>query len=457
MSNPRSGASREYSKDLFGSVYQKNGDIFNSDGAPQSRFGQLKVRADFGDKSSDDIGNTSGTYSPLRRTPSHKQSYDLSFESGNLSLATINERTKATQLGQQQPQPLWFNNPKRRTIPSQVIRRENFDEADSDSSFLAKSKDNNDASSGFKTLTFGTKRNNDPELAHVNAFSDELPPTRTISDLQKEESSEAYLSFNNDNLNNGNFSVLSAKPIGEDSSLTNNGTPNFQHTKNVLPDNLFNSPLQKNVFSTPSKVSAFQQPQQAPQQTNSPQLGGESAVLVFGYPESIANTVIKHFAKFGNILEDFESTRTDPLFHKPQKKNYPIFTGNGWVKLTYDNKASAIRALEENGTVFHGAIIGCVPYSKGAIESIASISVKSSEDIGESDIAPHHANDEDKDTTSYPNRFKQKITLKNDDSIFVKSRDPKQPLYTSKTEGKPTAKSSILGKVNNWLFGWDNL
>lgn len=414
---------QEYSKDLFGGYYKKNFDVFT---APEqaSRF-NLRVSAD---RSSDDLsGNTSLTYSPSRRTPTHKQSVDISFDSANPSLAVINQKTNASQ--PQKSQPLWFNNPKRRTNPAHVVKRDTDDELDKDSSFLAKTKSSQKTSSGFNSLTFGTRRNN-TEAAHVNAFSDELPPSKTISDLQREDYSDSYLSANQ---TNGNVSLMSK---GDDSGI-------FGSTqRNILPDHLLKP---YSAFSTPLKP---EQPR-----VSSPLRPEESAVLVFGYPESIANQAIKHFAKFGVILEDFEATRVEPVFHKPSNKSYPIFTGNGWVKLTYDNRASAIRALEESGSVFHGSMIGCVPYSKQAIENIASISIQNSEDIGESNIALQQSKDENNLLSFTTNS--QKLNVKTDDKIFVKPRGEKT-LYSGKTV-ETRHSNSVLGKVNNWLFGWEDL
>ena len=188
---------------------------------------------------------------------------------------------------------------------------------------------------------------------------------------------------------------------------------------------------------------------------------------MFGYSESIANEVIAHFAKFGNILEDFEATRTSVIFHKKlsdaPRKSYPIFTGSGWVKLTYDNKASAIRALEENGSVFHGSMIGCVPYSKDAVENIASVSISNNSNVGETDISLETSAHHDEEPMMKFASNSHKINLKTDDKIFVKPKSAKLGLYKSKDlkqhqlQQQSQQGNSLVNKVNNWLFGWEDL
>lgn len=451
---------QSYSKDLFGSSFQNNFDIFKNTDNQQSRFSSLKARTlDAADRSTDDIsspGNTSTsqTYSPNRRVPTHNQSFDLSFDQPNPSVAVINQKTNATQ---QQTQPLWFNNPRRRMIPSQVIKRESPGDIDNDSaSFLSKNKTNSNSNPGFKTLTFGTRKTN-AQLAHVNAFSDELPPSRTISDLKREDLSDGHLSIANESVN-GNVSLISNSGIkdGNRSLLqSNGGTPLKFSSQDILPSHLTRKG-DVSAFSTPSK--SLDSPQPISSSPLRPE--AESAVLVFGYPESIANSVIKHFSKFGRILEDFEVTRVDPLFSQQKSKTYPIFTGEGWIKLTYDNKASAMRALEESGTVFHGTMIGCVPYSKQAIENIASISITNNENIGESDLVQQQPNPMQSDgLANYTKNFQHRIQAKNDDHIFARPSKETKGIYSMRNETKPNEGDSknVLNKVSNWFFGWEDL
>lgn len=492
-------------RDLFGSSYEKSGNIFKDlDAGASTRFQALSSISSANSGGSDDAGGSSNN--TPRRTGS-----GFSLDSPNMSLATINMRTRLSQQQQQQQQlqqqqqqqqqlqhshdlqqdpsfqklsllqqqqvlssaqdtdklfsagsstgqPVWFNNPKRRTIPTQAVDRQTFVDVGSEApaSFLKPAKPalNAGLATGFNSLSFGTRRNNTQLATHdLNTFSDELPPLRTISDLKRDETDTASTSATGNGApgvagTDANTSVLSGleKDTAVDSS-SQHSTPFFQksYSMDTRPQR-------------PAGELAHEKPRDKKEEKT------ESAVLVFGYPESIANYVIKHFAKFGNILEDFEAIRIDPLFSK-KTKNYPIFTGNGWVKLTYDNKASAIRALEESGHVFHGSIIGCVAYSKQAIENIASISINNSDNIGEIDISMTPNNDLNSDVglmNFNANSAVQKIKLKtvDNDKIFIKSDKDLRNRYTPhavSTNASTSKTDSLLGKVNNWLFGWDDL
>ncbi|KAH3667023.1 hypothetical protein WICMUC_005370 [Wickerhamomyces mucosus] len=468
---------QEYSKDLFGGYYQKNFDILQKSETPtQSRFIHLKSlgKGDTPDKSSDDL-NISSISSP-RRTPSQQKTFDAFNGSESLSLAAINQRFSSLESQQNQTQttatsasdqpkqltsktinisnqPSWFNNPRRRNNTSQVIKRENYDEIDADSSFLIKQKSTStNASQGFKTLSFGTRRNNQ-ELPHVSTFSDELPPVKTLSDLQREDNTEEItiknsngsLSTNIDSNSNFSGSIEIPNSINNVQSISNNLRDDSSTGTRDL-DNLFQPPKRSQadlVFQNQQKNSF------------NPSHDNESAVLVFGYPETISNSVIKHFAKFGTILEDFEVTRIDPLFSRAKPKTYPIYTGNGWIKLTYDNKASSFRALEENGSVFHGSTIACIPYSKQAIEKISSLSnVLDLDQSASLNFISQASNNDSELVQNYAN-MKSKITLKNDDKIFQRSTREKNFYSDNNTESKET--DSIINRVSNWFFGWDDL
>lgn len=90
-----------------------------------------------------------------------------------------------------------------------------------------------------------------------------------------------------------------------------------------------------------------------------------SSIIIFGFPPSLAPEVIAHFANFGTILENVDSTSR--IFNRTPSKggnshSAPILTGKNWMKITYDNPASASRALQENGFLLHDLYyIGCMP------------------------------------------------------------------------------------------------
>lgn len=124
---------------------------------------------------------------------------------------------------------------------------------------------------------------------------------------------------------------------------------------------------------------------------SNPLQNGESAILIFGYPESMANQVISYFQEFGSILEEFEITKQKNTLLKHYQTNngsnkmhqiVPILSGRSWVKITFDNPASAIDALQENGCVFNGVLLGVIPFSKDAIEKLQKRKLEEGEDIG---------------------------------------------------------------------------
>ncbi|CDK26178.1 unnamed protein product [Kuraishia capsulata CBS 1993] len=156
----------------------------------------------------------------------------------------------------------------------------------------------------------------------------------------------------------------------------------------------------------------------------SPVKNGDSAVLVFGFVE--LDEVLVHFEKFGSILEDFRNSGF--------KKKYPIFIGKQWVKITYDNPASAVRALRENGTILDGAVVGVIPYTKQSLEQLLNSKISEEEDIGDtfhSDLGIGNLNLDTKQETGY------------------KIRDGKD-LFKNKPS-KPQV--GFFAQMQNYLFG----
>ncbi|KAA8916559.1 hypothetical protein TRICI_001285 [Trichomonascus ciferrii] len=88
------------------------------------------------------------------------------------------------------------------------------------------------------------------------------------------------------------------------------------------------------------------------------------SVIVFGFPPTLTSTIIKHFSKFGPILENFDVAKGE----SPRKSGRapPIQTGPNWMKLTYDNPTSAAKAVSHysGGSRFiGGCAIGCMPFN----------------------------------------------------------------------------------------------
>lgn len=90
------------------------------------------------------------------------------------------------------------------------------------------------------------------------------------------------------------------------------------------------------------------------------------SVVIFGFPSSVTPAVVAHFSRFGTISENVDSSSRMPIMSSPNKSlrapPTPIQTGKNWLKITYDNPASASRAIQENGTLIAGQyVVGCIP------------------------------------------------------------------------------------------------
>ena len=168
------------------------------------------------------------------------------------------------------------------------------------------------------------------------------------------------------------------------------------------------------------------------------------------------------------------------------RRKYPIFTGDGWIKLTYDSPSTALRALQENGVVYGGCLIGCVPYTKSAVEQLASCKIDKSDDIGGFSI-PSNAvpssnlnsaslmtsvrNDKEADASLSDDKSgffipSRRLDMKDGKELFVhngpnagnnhnflKSIESKMQEHQSENQRS----NGVIGKVNSWLFGWNDL
>lgn len=386
--------------------------------------------------------------------------------------------------------PSWFNNPRKRTIPQAIVKRSTKPSSSDTSSTNGNSTSSSTTRSGFGAITFGSRKSanvfnpanpkadgSDSLASSILIDSNEAPPTKTLYDWQREDE------------------FGSTVPLHHPDDIVKNTTFGLNRTAEPTMRNVFD----KTDTVLPSTHEANQKKQATASSANS---GNESAVLVFGYPESISNQVIIHFSKFGNILEDFEVLRgasginaaTLRLRRKHANDNkihrkYPIFTGDGWIKLTYDSPSSALRALQENGIVYGGCLIGCVPYSKNAVEQLASCKIDKTEDIGATNFStplalPTSINglsggkQEDNGNepslmeaanTSDQKRFNlstQHLDIKDGKTLFVTNVNNSgnnhnflktlEEKMKEQNDGKHKS-NGVLGVVNNWLFGWNDL
>lgn len=270
---------------------------------------------------------------------------------------------------QSQPnQPEWFNNHKKRTIPNHLAPKKkpgfHINSASKNNNTRRSISGSSDGSlpggstvstkEQFNVLSFGSQQKKNisvtdrtvlfdetiDESFDLNQTNDDLPPTRSIYDLNDE--------------------ILFSKPKQNVDSFISKDPKNF--------NNVFNRDVPAKVVEavvTPKTI--------------------ESAVLVFGYPENLSSQVIQYFKEFGDIMEEFEVGN----FSSNSKAIIPIFSGKNWVKITYDNSNSAFDALQENGSVFNGILLGVIPYNKISIEKLKKRKLTDFEDFGKVDLGSY--------------------------------------------------------------------
>lgn len=181
-----------------------------------------------------------------------------------------------------------------------------------------------------KDTTLNTNNNND-----MNDNND-FPPSKSLFDIEKEMEIGYKIQQSR-----SNPSVITEQ-------LTRNIKEDSKDFKNL---NIFDR--SDNIKENQNKIATL----------NNDETGNSEvySCIVFGYPENISTQILTHFNKFGTILEDFPFLTNNTT--SSNKKKLPIETGDSWCKITYANKVSYQRALKENGTLYSGYVIGCVPYT----------------------------------------------------------------------------------------------
>ncbi|CUS20880.1 LAQU0S02e00474g1_1 [Lachancea quebecensis] len=385
--------------------------------------------------------------------------------------------------------PSWFNNPRKRTIPQSIVKRSAKPGSPEGSSTTNNSGSSSGGKNDFGAIAFGSKKaphtfnpsakptDTKDSLPHgILVDSNEAPPTKSLYDWQREDEFGAML-----------------PPSHLDSTLHNQSYCSSKKTDTSSLPNVFDKCENAKTATETAEVKMNGTSSAASNRN-------ESAVIVFGYPESISNQIIIHFSKFGNILEDFEALRgasginaaSLKLRSKHTSENntprkLPIFTGDGWIKLTYDSPSSALRALQENGVVYGGCLVGCVPYTKGAVEQLASCKIEKADDVGSFSVPSNSLIGNglsaingaiglrnEKPNTQEPQGPEEKgafflpsnrIDLKDGKSLFVHNGpNPSHQNFLRAIESKMQEQENgsqnsngVLGKVNNWLFGWNDL
>ncbi|QLL30481.1 hypothetical protein HG536_0A02980 [Torulaspora globosa] len=420
------------------------------------------------------------------------------------------------QLGSSQREAEWYNNPRKRAIPQAIVKRTTKRSPSVDPSQAVTDSNASTQRSGFNSLSFGSKKDirGLPSTQSIKTgksgehntsilSSNEAPPTVSLYDWQREDDFGAMV------------------PLGSQigSEL---GKPSSEEKTESLPSSISaarKDGTQPNVFDRNSILESSRSgvnkiDKNGALSPTAPSIE-ESAVIVFGYPESISNLVIRHFSKFGSILEDFEVLRNSSGINAASlrlrrrksdnfEKKYPIFTGDGWVKLTYDSSSAAVRALQENGQVFGGSLIGCVPYNKNLVEQLASCKIEKMDDIGGVNFSVKQSSldesienplsssasplsgerDEQIIGTRTPlggssnqvsasgnilehpkiTYLNRRLHLKDGKKLFAHSGSPGSNNFLQNLELKMRQQeesnkqqAGLLSKVNNWLFGWNEL
>ena len=235
-----------------------------------------------------------------------------------------------------------------------------------------------------------------------DGFGNDLPPKNSMYDLSNINGSGKGTRDKNGINSDSKFESF----INKDPKTFDSVFNKFQEFTPILDPNTVN--VNANGFGGTSGVD------EKPNTTNNidilqNQKHYNLAIIVFGYPENLSIEIIKFFQSFGRILEKFDTTSTigssgstnnnnnikEILINLAANSNnnnnntitnkiVPIFSGKHWIKLTFDNPNSALQALQENGNVFNGSIIGVVPYHKSIIEKLENrkIFINDDNDIG---------------------------------------------------------------------------
>ena len=133
------------------------------------------------------------------------------------------------------------------------------------------------------------------------------------------------------------------------------------------------------------------------------------SVIVYGFDDDYFSLIVEHFAKYGKIMEnlvisdynyyygafgnviahdklvDVDDKEKSSLDSKKKDlDSFPLFLGPQWVKITYDNPNSAIRALADNLTDDgKGNVLGVLPYRRQDLEILLSHEIPTELNIGE--------------------------------------------------------------------------
>ncbi|WPK24540.1 hypothetical protein PUMCH_001818 [Australozyma saopauloensis] len=375
--------------------------------------------------------------------------------------------TSLAQNGTESSDPAWFQTTNKKVVSNHLSLKKRLGFQLSAVAGKKDSKTNNSdptksvSQSEFNVVSFGTKshknsiagadtllmlQNGDDTVLETDDIplynnSEDLPPARSLYDLND----EVMISLN--------------RPV--------------QHTESFI-----NKDPRKyvNVFSKEELPTKLEEEKNS---LKNSLLNSEAAVLVFGYPEHMANQVIARFLELGTVLEKFEAAKESgsttrhtlstfagsfPQAMEASKNDsrvVPIFSGHSWVKITYDNPASALDALQESGSVFNGVLIGVIPYTKEAVEKLLKRKLALLEDIGSGVSAfsntanPKGDNGILGDKSELQSAYSKRLDIKDGSGLFLTSQNNN----TTAAKGDPKANQNLglWGSISNYLFGFHDL
>lgn len=321
--------------------------------------------------------------------------------------------------------PKWFQNTQRRTITNHLVPKRKAGLQITAKKDLKNTKSSTPTE--YNLVNFGLSQRNltgldkyDTSSGDISKYQDtltelvvpsngdDLPPGRSIYDLND----EVLISLNRPSNQNAN-------------SFINKDPKSFS--------NAFGAAA---VAVEPKKATP---------------LTDESAVVVFGYPEVLSSQIIAHFQELGNVLEPFEGKHKNTSFLKERDHHLvPILSGPSWVKITYDNPASAVDALQENGSVFNGAPLGVIPYLKAVVEKLQKRKLTDEEDVGQLDVDALPKAVDPVETGD--NTYLKRLDIKDGSALFLKANsDPSKP------DEKKDDKIGLVGRATRFLFGFNEL
>ncbi|OBA26823.1 MPPN-domain-containing protein [Hanseniaspora valbyensis NRRL Y-1626] len=312
------------------------------------------------------FGNNTNTTSSLFGQQQQSQNQQQQQQQQSQFQPELLSTTRQRKLIVEQPRilPSWTRlSDNNKQPPREVIKRLTNFGTDDDSNF--NNSDESDSDIEFEEDIFGNvgfgKNSKNGSKRMINK--------RNLSALDIDSNKDTTLNTNNNNDMNDNndfppskslFDIEKEMEIGYkiQQSRSNPSVITEQLTRNIKEDskdfknlNIFDR--SDNIKENQNKIATLNNDESDNSEVYS--------CIVFGYPENISTQILTHFNKFGTILEDFPFLTNN--ITSSNKKKLPIETGDSWCKITYANKVSYQRALKENGTLYSGYVIGCVPYT----------------------------------------------------------------------------------------------